>query len=57
MSENPLQQFTDENPDWIQRWLLCQKEFDNGNPLPLAMLQMENEIEVQKEKEDDTKKT
>lgn len=47
MSEpNPLQTFADENPDWIKRWLLCQKEFDEGNPLPLTMLQLETEIEL-----------
>ena len=42
---NPLQQFADENPDWIKRWLLCQKEADEGNPIPLAMLQLETELE------------
>lgn len=47
---NPLQTFADENPDWIKRWLLCQKEFDAGNPLPLTLLQLETEIELAVEK-------
>jgi len=58
MSErNALEVFAEENPDWIQRWMLCQKEFDNGNPLPLTMLQLETKIEAELEKQNDKQKT
>ncbi len=47
--ENPLQRFADENPDWIKRWLLCEKERENGNELPIALLQLETQIELKRE--------